>query len=127
MSRALNNFFSFANVQDGTNYAAGVETQAENLIESNEQDAVIVYPSKDGWATPRSDAYKMTTENAEWHLPYPIYKVNKVLVKFQDSTTYAGTKISDFKASDGEALETLDITKYIVTSDEWGAFEIAKE
>ena len=127
MSRALNNFFSFANVQDGTNYAAGVETQAENLIESNEQDAVIVYPSKDGWATPRSDAYKMTTENAEWHLPYPIYKVNKVLVKFQDSTTYAGTKIVDFKASDGEALETLDITKYIVTSDEWGALEIAKE
>ena len=47
MSNKLN-YSSYGNSIDGTNYCSGVETLAENIVEDNEEDAVIVFPSKDG-------------------------------------------------------------------------------
>ena len=81
MSSKKFEYLSIGKKVDGTTYCSAVETLAENLIEDNEQDAVIVFPSKDGWASMRSSSYRMTTENAEAQLPLPIYKVNKFLLK----------------------------------------------
>lgn len=41
---------SYGNSIDGTDYCSGVETFAQNLIEDNELDAAITFPSIDGWA-----------------------------------------------------------------------------
>ena len=93
MSTRLNDFFSYGKAQDGTNYCAGVDTLAENVIEDNEQNAALFYPSKTGFATLRSSAYRMTTENAEAHLPLPIYKVNKFFIKLPKDLTFNGAVI----------------------------------
>ena len=45
---------SYGNTTVGTTYCSGVESFAENLIEDNEEDAVIVSPAKDAWARLRS-------------------------------------------------------------------------
>ena len=75
------NYSSIGKTVDGTTFCSGVETLAENIIEDSEEDSVIVFPSATGWASLRSSAYRMTTENAEAHLPLPIYKLKRVLIK----------------------------------------------
>ena len=78
------NYSSIGKTVDGTTFCSGVETLAENIIEDSEEDATITFPSNTGWASLRSSAYKMTTENAEAHLPLPIYKIKKLLVKLPE-------------------------------------------
>lgn len=130
-------FNSIGQTIDGTTYCSAVETLAENLIEDNENDAVIVYPSPTSWVGLRSSAFTMTTENAEAHLPLPIYKIKKMLLKplnetvtLQISTGQGGmttdieVNVSDFKDENGNSLE-LDITDMIVTRTEWEALRLA--
>lgn len=44
---------SYGNSIEGTDYCSGVETFAQNLIENNSNDASIIFPSSNGWATAR--------------------------------------------------------------------------
>ena len=81
MSSSKLNYFSIGKTIDGTNYCSGVETLAENILEDREEDAVLVYPSRDGWASVRSPNFKMTTDNVGAQLPLPIYKLNKIIIK----------------------------------------------
>ena len=74
MSSKKLKYISYGKTVDGTNYCTGVETLAENLIEDNEEDAVIVFPSNNAWAGMRSNEYRMTTENLRAIFPLKIYK-----------------------------------------------------
>lgn len=134
MSSKKFEYLSIGKKVDGTTYCSAVETLAENLIEDNEQDAVIVFPSKDGWASMRSSSYRMTTENVEAQLPLPIYKVNKFLLKpinlkIRLGSSSSGGSYADlyqnFFDSNGEKIKEIDITKYIVNIEEWSALPIA--
>ncbi|MBQ3221191.1 MAG: hypothetical protein IJB34_04450 [Clostridia bacterium] len=121
-------YFSKGNETDGASYCSGVETLAENLIEDNEDDATIVFPSKNGWASVRSTSYKLTSENAEVVLPYPIYKIKKMLLRPAKETKQImvypygnlDIPISEFKDGNGNSPQ-LDITDLIVPIEEWNA------
>ncbi len=118
---------------DGTTYCSGVETLAENIIEDNEADATLVFPSKTGWASMRSSSYLMTTENAEAVLPLPIYKIVKVLVKFDNIYFSYGTGgaaswrnyLDEYQKSDGTVIDYVDITDFVLEKTEWMALSIA--
>ena len=134
MSSKKFEYLSIGKKIDGTTYCSAVETLAENLIEDNEQDAVIVFPSKDGWASMRSSSYRMTTENAEAQLPLPIYKVNKVLIKpdnfsmgIRMQSEVATLFFSDFTNNKGEKIEYFDASHLILNVIEWNALPIAKD
>ena len=126
-------YFSIGSTVDGTNYCSGVETLAENLIEDNESDEVIAFPSKNGWASLQAENYVITTENAEAILPSPIYKVKKLLVKIKDLKIKFSTgesaktfKISDFKNENGDSIiEEFDITSFVVDEVVWSALPVS--
>lgn len=127
-------YMSYANTLEGTNYCSGVETLAENIIEDNEEDAVLSFPSKDGWASLRSTAYRMTTENTEAVLPLPIYKIKKVEIRLPDCFLYfsdAQVSPSPFdlftvkNESGSPVFQELDITKYVKSAIEREALAIS--
>ena len=139
MSSKSLNYSSYGNIVDGTSYCSGMETLAENLIEDSESDAVLVYPSREGWASLRSSGYRLTTDNAEAILPLPIYKIKRMLLRpAQEKVTIQVGKnidgyevrvelevnISEFKDENGQSLE-LDITDMIVSEDEWNSLPLA--
>lgn len=135
-------YMSYACAMDGTNYCSGVETLAENLIEDNEEDAVIVFPSKDGWAGMRSTSYRMTTDNAEAVLPLPIYKIKKFLIRPVETKIVTNMRVTspggeyvksedidykEYKDGAGNAFDFFDATEYLVTGKEWQSFAYASE
>ena len=139
MSSEKISFSSFGKQIDGTMFCSGVETLAENVIEDNEKDAVLIFPSDNGWAGLRSEDFRLTSENAEAILPLPIYKLNKVLIKLEESVYLNGTDddgdlldylgkvpISEFKASDGTSPpEYYDISEYVLQAEKWKALPLA--
>lgn len=136
MSTKKMQYSSIGKIIDGTTYCSGVETLAENMIEDNENDAVVVYPFKStnrdmAFGSLRSSAYTMTTDNAEAHLPSPIYKVSKFFImldniKFEWTETSKQTAyLSDFKNAAGESISALDITKFVIPQSEWDSLPIS--
>ena len=116
------NYSSIGKSVDGTTFCSGVETLAENIIEDSEEDSMIVFPSATGWASLRSSSYRMTTENAEAHLPLPIYKLKRFLLNIESLDLYLNTgSIRKYKDSNGNYIKVLDITNYILTLTEWNA------
>ena len=79
MSSKKLSYSSMGKTIDGTTYCSAVETLAENILEDSEEDATIVSPSKTGWASLSSTAYKMNTDNAEAHLPLPKKGLDKAI------------------------------------------------
>lgn len=136
MSSKKLNYSSIGKTVDGTTFCSGVETLAENIIEDNEADSVIVFPSATGWASLRSSSYRMTDQNAEAHLPLPIYKVNSfkikpngVRIRLGDSSSgdiYADL-YEEFTDANGNHIEEIDITPYLVMDSEWTALAFARE
>ena len=134
-------YISFGKEIDGTQYCSAIETQAENLIEDNENDAIIVFPAKDKWASLRSKDYRLTTENATAILPLPIYKIKKMLLRpaaagveitvFDNIGGYEVQKrikvpIEYFVDSNGKSYNLeLDITQMVVTAEEWKALPLS--
>ena len=139
MSSSKLNYFSIGKTIDGTNYCSGMETLAENMLEDNENDAVLVFPSSTSWAKLRSSAFRMTTDNAEAILPLPIYNIKKILLKpYQEKVEvvvpaddgYGAynkkvmVEVSKFTDEDGNPFE-LDITDMVVSEEEWKALPVA--
>lgn len=129
MSSEKMHYFSKGETVDGTSYCSAVETLAENIIEDNEQDAVLVFPSINSWITPRASAYRATSENAEIHLPMPIYKITAIKLLVPDFTiTYdlQSYKYNEFKNSKGESPPNqFDVTKFILNKKEWAALPLS--
>lgn len=117
------NYDSYGNSIDGTDYCSGIETFAQNLIEDNENDASLIFPSFDGWVTPRTKDYKLTDENSSIILPKPIYKL--VHVWFKPIGTKVGFTVNDsgfsyeeFKNENGKSFEE-DVVDYILPIEKW--------
>ena len=128
MSSEKINFISYGETTDGTNYCTAVETFASNIIEGSENDAVVVYPSKNGWATARNDdTYRVTTDDASIELPYPIYKLQKVTINVGDPVvTGINGKLSLFKDKNGKYITDIDITSHILLRDARAVLPFAK-
>ena len=139
MSSIKLNYFSLGKTIDGTNYCSGMETLAENMLEDNENDAVLVFPSSTSWAKLRSSAFRMTTDNAEAILPLPIYNIKKILLKpYKEKVKvvvpaddgYGAynkeimVEVSKFTDEEGNPFE-MDITDMVVSEEEWKALPTA--
>lgn len=129
MSSKKLNYLSIGKTVDGTTFCSGVETLAENIIEDNEQDSVLTFPSSTEWASMRSSSYRMTSDNVEAHLPLPIYKIKSVKVKLADfdiKYDLKSYKYTEFKDENGNSppLE-FDITQFVVNKKEWEALPLA--
>lgn len=118
-------FISIGKTIDGTNYCSGVETLAENIVEDNENDATIIFPQQNEWATMRSEAYRMTTDNLQMILPTNIYKIKSVKLNLKSIDLHIGEgfgSIFNFVDKNGKSLsDELDITKFVFTTKEWQA------
>lgn len=135
MSREKIKYISYGQSVDGTNYCSGVETLAENFIEDNEEESVLVYPSKDGWASVKTAEYKMTDENVSFIVPLPIYKIKRILLRPENTPIkFIQVGVGDltiertaFKNKKGEALEYIDITPYVLPSEVKRALPVLKD
>ena len=135
MSSKKLNYSSIGKAVDGTTFCSGVETLAENIIEDNEQDSVLTFPSSTEWASMRSSSYLMTDKNAEAHLPLPIYKINKVLVKVPEIKIGNSTAGVDWGGpwdtttltnEKGEYFNNeVDITNLVLKETEWQTLQLS--
>ena len=126
---------SYGNSIDGTDYCSGVETFAQNLIEDNESDATISFPSPNGWATPRTQEYKLSDSNAEIILPQKIYKLISAVINLDNidftvtvmvnkgdgGTTAVQKRLREFQNEKGEHLSAINLRNYIVDENTWNA------
>lgn len=116
------NYDSFGNAIEGTDYCTGIETYAQNLIEDNSNDASITFPSSNGWATPRTEEYKLTSDNAQLILPIKIYKIKSVKINTNIAMVNPGEStynifLSEFQNEKGEHLESIDVSSYVVATE----------
>lgn len=126
---------SYGNSIDGTDYCSGVETFAQNLIEDNANDAAIIFPSANSWATPRTQEYKLSDSNAEIILPQKIYKLISAVINLDNidftvtvmvnkgdgGTTAVQKRLREFQNEKGEHLSAINLRNYIVDENTWNA------
>jgi hypothetical protein len=125
MSTPKLDYISIGKTIDGTNYCSGVETLAENIVEDNESDAVITFPLLNEWATLRSDAYRMTSDNIQMTLPTNIYKIKSVKLNLKSidlNISDGFGSVYNFVDANGNTIgNELDITSFVFTAKEWQA------
>lgn len=132
MSNKLS-YSSIGKTVDGTTFCSGVETLAENIIEDSEDDSVIVFPSATGWASMRSEAYRMTTDNVEMQVPLPIYKIKNVFLKFDNIYIGWGTggsaawhaNLNNFTDDKGNTIQEVNVTDFIIQDVIWNSLSLA--
>lgn len=131
---------SYGNSIDGTTYCSGTETVAQNLIEDNEGNATIIFPSSNSWISVRSMDYRITDENGTLILPLNIYKIKSLnikvknaidgqnLVYFTNSNFTTISEISDFRDAEGNTLdlESIDISYFICDETTYSALPTYK-
>lgn len=123
---------SYGNSIDGTDYCSGVETFAQNLIEDNANDAAIIFPSPNGWVTPRSETYKFEDKNAQVILPEKIYSPpivhillsyeneSKDLVEIYDRATNITYYLVNVVDNTGKQTNYIDVSNFVVSADTYG-------
>lgn len=109
-------YISIAEGYDANQVCSEIDTDIANIIATNQGTASVVFPSQNGWISPRTDDVQLTDQNCEIQTPNIIEKVVKVYIN-----TTTGFKVRTSAAGSGgpsldEYIETdeLDITKYIV-------------
>ena len=108
---------------DEENACTYLETQVSNLVvENDDTRASIVYPSKNGWITPRSDKVRLDDDSAVIRLPYNIKSLVKVEIIAPSLMIETSSGKGGFITRDN--YFELDITNRIVTEDEWKALPI---
>lgn len=120
-------FNSFTKNIDGQEYCSEVETLAENMIESNEQDASVVYPAQGEFITVRAENYRLVDTDLVVDLPYPIYKLISVkLIPRGTKTAWEASGVDWEKYVDANGNFYIpEIAKYIVSEEEYAALPIA--
>lgn len=113
-------FNSFTKNIDGQEYCSAVETLAENMIESNEQDATIVYPAPGQWATLRAENFRLTTDGLAIVLPYPIYKIKSFKIKPNGLKVGSG-RLAEYTLNGEEDGETFIVEgiNLLITDEEY--------
>lgn len=125
---------SYGNSIDGITYCSGVETFAQNIIEDNEHDASIIFPFSNGWATPRTEEYRLTDDSATMILSEKIYKLLKVYIYpnyfrvtvhlKKDTVTYV--MLGAVKESNGNLIEGANIITHVVEQSVFNTLPTAK-
>ena len=124
---------SYGNSIDGTDYCSGVETFAQNLIEDNELDAAITFPSIDGWAIPRAEDYILTDSNAKMIVSEKIYRPLKIYVSpdyfrvtvhVDNGVTYV--MLGAVKDINGNPINGANIVDYVVEQAVFNTLPAAK-
>lgn len=113
-------FNSFTKNIDGQEYCSEVETLAENMIESNEKDATIVYPAPGQWATFRAENLRLITDGLAIVLPYPIYKIKSLKIKPNGLKVGSGS-LNDYTLNGEEDGETFIVegVNLLITDEEY--------
>lgn len=129
---------SFGNSIDGTDYCTGVETFAQNLIEDNESDATMTFPSANGWISPRSETYKLEDVNAQIILPKNIYNqpnvkisvsygnAKKDLIEFYDRAENRTYYLMYAIDKTGKEQNYIDISDFVVSDTIHGTLTMPK-
>ena len=124
---------SYGNSIDGTDYCSGVETFAQNLIEDNESDTTISFPSPNGWATPRTEDYILTDSNAKMIVSEKIYRPLKIYVSpdyfrvtvhVDNGVTYV--MLGAVKDINGNPINGANIVDYVVEQAVFNTLPAAK-
>ena len=126
-------FNSFSREIDGQEYCSVAETYASNIIEDKEEEASIIYPSKDKFVSFRSKDYRITTDSLYMLLPYPIYKIKSVKLNLRGSVVRVWNSLEqDFEFKNWEEFVNKDgqffipeIKDYIITDIEYNSLPIA--
>lgn len=111
-------------------YCSAIETQAENIVESDNESASVVFPSANGWTTPRTEDVKREDDNCVLILPQNIEQlihvyanVGGAFINYDKIIEGAPTVTSNFSldmlVEHGLANPYLDIKKYCVEFKEW--------
>ena len=116
---AILKFNSYARQKSGEEYCSEVESYAQNMIESSEAESSIAYPSKTEFATFRAPDYRITTDTLHIVLPYPIYKVVRVLMKPTGTILNSSAKFEYEKFKKDGEIYIPDVTRFFVTNKEW--------
>jgi hypothetical protein len=114
------NYSHFSAYAAADKYCSELQSDIANMIpENDDSQGSIIYPYPGGWITPRNtDGTQLTDDNCEIILPYPIYKIKKVLVK--------EVRLGDGDIlGDRETVNNVDITDQIVEEKIWDILPVA--
>lgn len=79
-------YISIADTVDKSQVCSEIDTDIANIIATNQGTASVVFPSQEGWITPRTDDVQLTTDNCQIQLPTIPEKVLKVCLNTQNIT-----------------------------------------
>lgn len=119
-------------------YCSAIETQAENIVESDNESASVVFPSANGWTTPRTEDVKREDDNCALILPQNIEQLIHVYANVEGAFIGYNLRIVEVGRPDskqavnfsldelvqhGLANPYLDIKKYCLEFKEWETLE----
>lgn len=116
-------YFSYAEGEDITQVCSEIDTDISNVIATNQGTASVVFPSQNGWITPRTDDVRLTDSNCEIQTPNIIEKPIRIYIN-QNTIALGndGKTLFDFT---GE--EILEVTEYFPEYKKYQALEIVKD
>lgn len=112
-------YFSYAEGEDINQVCSEIDTDISNVIATNQGTASVVFPSQNGWITPRTDDVRLTDSNCEIQTPNIIEKILKVYVKSSTIKIVFGNQPSGDLSLLG--YEYLDITDFILEFKKWSS------
>ena len=114
-------------------YCSAVETQADNIVESDSLNASVVFPSVNGWITPRTENIKFDDKDENGVviiLPQNIEELMHIWlatsfsdgganmqIKYESSNAVEWVNLIDI------GIKEIDIIKYVVEKSQWDTLE----
>ncbi|MGN0807981.1 MAG: hypothetical protein ACI4MN_06015 [Candidatus Coproplasma sp.] len=106
------NYKSYSYGVDENDVCSELDSDIANIISTNQDTASVVYPSQNGFISPRTEEVRLTTDNCKLILPSTIERLVRVLI---DTNEVKFNKNHDYKTlAELIGSDTLDITYYVV-------------
>lgn len=101
-------YISIAEGYDANQVCSEIDTDIANIIATNQGTASVVFPSQNGWISPRTDDVQLTDQNCEIQTPSIIEKIVKI---------YINQRVISLGADNGMLYditgeEMLDVTEF---------------
>ena len=101
-------YISIAEGYDANQVCSEIDTDIANIIATNQGTASVVFPSQNGWISPRTDDVQLTDQNCEIQTPSIIEKIVKI---------YINQRVVSLGADNGMLYditgeEMLDVTEF---------------
>ncbi len=118
-------YISIAEGYDANQVCSEIDTDIANIIATNQGTASVVFPSQNGWISPRTDDVQLTTDNCEIQIPNVIEKIIRIWVKTEGISVQIESLDLDVYVDLQELLgiEKLDVTKYIPEYKKYNSLE----